>query len=301
MPKRPSKQEEKQILKREGIRAFDEDIRRFDLNRLTKEFGAASSGRVILTRVIKNLIWQAVGQVRSGQLAGLDGNLRSFFYTHIKPVMARIPGALEGARDPYDTMLDAFVELVEEYGLVSYVELDLDDENYHHRKIGDRYPHLIVFAEKVGFFRFLERLHRDLGVTVAALGGTPSVLSSEYLVRDLAEKTDLAGSFVALSITDWDPSGSQIAQAQLRQLRSFGIETIQHEALVHPKHYTADEIELFRFPLPRRQKTKNRNWLEETGGIEGKLFGLESDSMPRQRLRDLIEKRLAPHFFGPNG
>jgi len=296
MPKRPSIGEEKKILEREGIRKFDEDIRRFDLAQLKDEFGAASSGRIILAKVIKNLIWQAVGQVRSGQLAGLDGNLRSFFYTHIKPVMARIPGALESSRDPYDTMLDAFVELVEEYGLISYTELDLDDENYHHRKIGEQFPHLIVFAEKVGFFRFLERLHRDLGVTVAALGGTPSVLSSEYLVRALAEKTELSKPFVVFSITDWDPSGHQIAEAQIRQLHSFGVETIEHEALIHPRHYTADEIELFRFPLPRRQKTKNRNWLEETGGIEGELFGLESDSMPRQRLRELIEEELGPYI-----
>lgn len=292
MRKRPSPEEEKAILKREGIQEFGGDIRRFGLERLAKEFGAASSGRIILAKVIKNLIWQAVGQVRAGQISGLDGNLRSFFYTHIKPVMARIPGALEGARDPYDTMLDAFVELVEEYGLISYVELDLDDENYHHRKIGERHPHLIIFAEKVGFFRFLERLHGDLGVTVMALGGTPSVLSSEYLVQALSERTDLRGPFVALSITDWDPSGFQIARAQIRQLQSFGIEQVQHEPLIHPRHYTADEIELFRFPLPGQQKTKNRNWLRETGGIDGELFGLESDSMPRQRLRELVEGKL---------
>lgn len=297
MPKRPSREEEEQILKREGIRLFEhEDIRRFDIERLKEEFGAVSSGRIVLTKVIKNLIWQAVAQVRSGQLSGLDGNLRSFFYTHIKPVMARIPGALEGARDPYDTMLDVFVELVEEYGLVSYVELDLDDENYHHRKIGERHPNLIVFAEKIGFFRFLERLHRDLGITVAALGGTPSVLSTEFWVKSLAEKVELTDEFVVLSVTDWDPSGFQIAEAQLRQLRSFGIEQIRHESLIHPKHYTADEIELFRFPLPGRQKTKNKNWLDETGGIEGELFGLESDSMPRQRLRGLVEKGLAAYL-----
>lgn len=296
MPRKPSPKKQKEILAREGIREFDEDIRRFDLARLKEEFGAASSGRIIVAKVIKNLIWQAVSQVRSGTLDGLEGNLRSFFYTHIKPVVARIPGALEAARDPYDSMLGAFVELVEEYGLVSYIELDLDDENYHHRLVGDRRPHLIVFAEKVGFFRFLERLHRDLGITVAALGGTPSVLSTEYLVQSLSEKVELSEKFVALSITDWDPSGYQIAEAQIRQLRSFGIEEIEHEGLVDPKHYTADEIELFRFPLPRRQKTKNRNWLKETGGIEGELFGLESDSMPRKRLRSLVEEKLKSYL-----
>lgn len=296
MPRKPGAKEQSEILVREGIREFDEDIRRFDFARLKEEFGAASSGRIIVAKVIKNLIWQAVGQVRSGKISGLEGNLRSFFYTHIKPVVARIPGALDAARDPYDSMLGAFVELVEDYGLVSYIELDLDDENYHHRLVGERHPHLIVFAEKVGFFRFLERLHRDLGITVAALGGTPSVLSTEYLVKSLSEKVELSKPFVALSITDWDPSGYQIAEAQIRQLRSFGIEQVEHKALIHPKRYTADELALFRFPLPKRQKTKNQNWLEETGGLEGKLFGLESDSMPRQRLQKLVEEELKAHF-----
>jgi hypothetical protein len=298
MPRKPSLEEQKKILEREGIREFKgEDIRRFDFDRLKQEFGAASSGRIILAKVIKNLIWQAVGQVRSGELARLDGNLRSFFYTHIKPVMSRIPGALGGARDPYDTMLGAFVELVEDYGLVSYVELDLDDENYHHRLIGEKHPNLIVFAEKIGFFRFLERLHRDVGMTVAALGGTPSVLSTEYLVKSLSERVSLSEQFVVLSITDWDPSGYQIAEAQIRQFRSFGLERIIHESLIHPKHYRDDELSLFRFSLPRRQKTKNQNWLDETGGIKGELFGLESDSMPRTRLRKLVEEALAPYLL----
>ncbi|MBU49051.1 MAG: hypothetical protein CL920_10180 [Deltaproteobacteria bacterium] len=296
MTSRPSKEEEKKILEKEGITEFDEDIRRFGLERLKKEFGAASSGRVIIARVIKNLIWQAVRQVRSGQMEGLDGNLRSFFYTHIKPVIARIPGALDGARDPYDTMLGAFVELVEDYRLVSYIELDLDDENYFHRLVGETHPHLIVFAEKAGFFRFLKKLHQELGVTVASLGGTPSVLSTEYLVHELSKKVELSKTFVALSITDWDPSGHQIAQAQVRQFGSFGLKEVVHKPMIHPEHYTQDEIEIFRYPLPGRQKTKNQNWLEETGGIGGELLGLESDSLPRKRLRQLIEKALSEYM-----
>ncbi len=286
------------ILEYEGIQEFETELRRFSLEEIQEHFSAESSGRIILTKVIKSLIWQAVSWVRSGRISGVDGNLRSFFYQWIKPVMARIPGALEQKRDPYSTMLDVFVELVEKYQLFRYAELDLDDANWEHRRIGVTNPHLLIFAEKIGFFRFLRRIHDSYSVTVAALGGTPSLLSTEYLVRSLGQVVELDRQFVAFFIVDWDPSGYQIIHSQLRQLRSLGIANIEPHELIEPEHYTPEDIEVFRFPLPGRQKTKNRKWLETTGGINGELYGLEADSMPRARLSSLLDEKIQPYLSG---
>lgn len=286
------------ILEYEGIQEFETDLRRFSRDELQLHFAAASSGRIILTKVIKNLIWQAVSWIRSGRISGIEGNLRSFFYQWVKPVMAHIPGALEQKRDPYSTMLDVFVELVEKYQLFRYAELDLDDANWEHRRIGEQHPHILIFAEKIGFFRLLRRIHSSYSVTVAALGGTPSLLSTEYLVRSLGQFVDLDRQFVAFFIVDWDPSGYQIIHSQLRQLRSLGIANIEHHELIKPEHYAPEEIEIFRFPLPGRQKTKNRKWLEATGGLNGELYGLEADSMPRERLMEKLEEKIRLYLSG---
>jgi hypothetical protein len=283
----------KALLRKERIVGLDKDIRLMTTDELRRHFGAASSGRIVHTRVIKNIVWQVVGRVRRGELEGVDGNLRSFFYRFVKPVFARLPGALDSGHDPYETMLDVFVELVGEHKLLSYWELDLTDDNWQHRRLGERHPEVLVFAEKVGFFRWLLRLHERFSVTVLALGGAPSLLSSEYLVRLLQTEAGLEGGVHLFGVTDHDPSGRALSEAFATQLEGFGLVVETFEHLIGPEHFSAQELEIFAFPVPRRQKTLNRRWLEAGGGIGGKLLGLESDAMPKSRLTALVQERLA--------
>ncbi len=64
--------------------------------------------------------------------------------------------------------------------------------------------------------------------------------------------------------------------------------------LIEPRHYSAAELELFRFSLPRRQETKTARWMDKTGGVEGKRYGLESESesMPLDRLQVLVNQAI---------
>lgn len=39
----------------------------------------------------------------------------------------------------------------------------------------------------------------------------------------------------------------------------------------------------------KSKDTMNTHWLEETGGINGELYGLEAESFPIDRLLSLIE------------
>ena len=281
------------ILDAEGVQEVTKDIRLLDLRELEERFGAASSGRIIVSHVIKSIIWHAVGRIRSGDAPGVDGNLRSFFYQWIKPVMAKIPGALSAARDPYDTMLGVFVEMVSEHKLFSYGELDLSDEGWEHRRLGADRPEVIVFAEKLGFWRWLKRAQKIWPVTIVALGGTPSLLSSEYLLRELSERVDLEVTPLELvSVVDWDPAGWQIERAFARHLRSLSAARVSLSSLVTPALYSTEEQAIFRFGLPGKQKTKNRKWLEATGGLNGEAFGLESDAAPRQALTAALHRQL---------
>jgi hypothetical protein len=58
------------------------------------------------------------------------------------------------------------------------------------------------------------------------------------------------------------------------------------------KHYTQEEIDLFKFPIPKKQTTKTKKWLTATNGIQGKPFGLEADSLPRERYKQIVQEKL---------
>ena len=151
-----------------------------------------------------------------------------------------------------------------------------------------------MFAEKVGFWRWLKRVQKVWPVTVVALGGMPSLLSSEYLLRDLREVVDVDVSVLTLfSVVDWDPSGWQIARAFARQLERVGASTVSLTSLVTPELYSEQERAIYRYPLPRKQRTKNRKWLQETGGLDGQGFGLESDAVNKDLLTEQLVEQLA--------
>lgn len=58
------------------------------------------------------------------------------------------------------------------------------------------------------------------------------------------------------------------------------------------------ELKLFHYPLPRTQKTKTNEWMERTAGVQSKRCGLESESMPYDRLNLLINKAVFGMWFG---
>jgi hypothetical protein len=50
---------------------------------------------------------------------------------------------------------------------------------------------------------------------------------------------------------------------------------------------------MFKFRVPKAEKTKLKKWMDRTGGIDGKPYGLESESMPLDRLKAIL-KELIP-------
>jgi len=87
-----------QTLAAEGIADSAQDLRQLSAAELRRLFAFTSSGKINATRVIKNLIWQAYTAIRAGQRAPIAGNLRSLWYTDVKPVLSRLSVPVEGRR-----------------------------------------------------------------------------------------------------------------------------------------------------------------------------------------------------------
>ena len=283
------------VLQRLGIVRFTRDMRTLSRDELAAAFASQRSGRIILTRLIRSIIWQVLEWIRSGELTPRSGNLRTFWYRHVKPVLAHIPDDDEAKTDPYETMLAAFTELVMEEKLCRYAEFDFTDENWEHRRIGTRTPHILLFAEKRGWMRFLKRAHERWGISVLSLGGAPSALTSEYTAAHLQPVLEPDTQIRLVGIVDFDPSGWVIAQAFQDQLAQTGLTQTQLHTLIHPRHYSPEELAMFRYPLPRGQTTLTERWLAQTGGIEGEKWGLEAESMPRDKVISLIEHHIQAH------
>ena len=271
-----------------------DDIRRMTRAQLVAHFGSKQSGRVVMARLMRGLILQAHQRISSGQEPPIDGNLRTFWYRWVKPLLARIPDDDDLKTDLTQLLGMAFFELVVERGWIAYKDFDFTDENWSHRLVGARSPHVLVFAEKVGWMRFLRRCHEELGVSVLALGGAPSALTSEYTVAALREVVASGQTLHLLGIVDYDPSGDIIARAFESQLQRLGWPETTLEQLIHPRHYDPSDLPWARVDLPGGQPTKTQQWLDAGGGLDGEAWGLEAESMPWQTLRALLEQRVEP-------
>ena len=275
------------------IATSPKDFRLMNQAELRKLFSARSSGRIILQRLIRGIIWQAYENISSGREEPVEGNLRTFWYRFVKPVLSHFDDDDVLKSDPYDIMLRVFTEMVLEHKLFSYRDFDFTDENWQHRRVGLKYPHIILFAEKRGWIRLLTEQHKKWDVTTLALGGAPSALTTEYTLNSIVEACGKVPEVINLvGIVDWDPSGLIIANSFRDQLRELGAKKITLETIIHPKHYSEAELKIFKYGLPKRMKTKTAEWLKLTGGISGVAMGLEAESMPLSRVRKLIGEKL---------
>lgn len=282
-----------EILNKEDIQNYETPIWKMSRYQLLQRFSAESSGRPIATRIIKNIIWQVFTWIVAGKHPFIRGNLRTFWYMRVKIPLDHVD-LLNEPTDHYDTMLSMFVRLSREHHLLKYKDFGFIDENWENRRIGEKNPHIIFFSEKRGYFFHLKEIHAKYDVTVTSLGGQASVLSTEYMVTHILKYADPSNPFYTYSIVDYDPTGSLIENNFIDLLKDLGVKEVKPVRLIHPEHYKKEEIELNRYKLStgKRANTINSRWLEETGGINGELYGLESESFPIERLLSLIKDEM---------
>ena len=286
------------VLAEEGVREFEEDITRMSRAELREHFGARTTGRINLSLLCKNLIWQTLGRLRRGERETFRGNIRSYWYSHVKPVLARA-GGLRSGSDPYGVMIDVFVLFVLDLDAMRYREFGFSDERENDRIIGAKNGHIIVAAEKRGHFPFLKELYEEFDVTVVALGGHPSLLSTEYFAGEMeAAGFELGGAFPLLTLVDYDPAGWSIVETFIEQLQDLGFGEAVQADLVLPIFMEKEQIRLNKYRLSRRksEKTKNEKWIAKSGGLEGKAYGLEADAMPPEQLREVFVREVEQYL-----
>lgn len=282
------------ILEEEGIRDFDEDITKMSRAELKGHFGARTTGRINLSLLIKNMIWQTLGKLRAGEMEPFTGNIRSFWYSHVKPVVSRA-GALTASRHPDNVMTQMFVRLVMDLDLMRYREFGFSDENADFRRIGGKNGHVVLVAEKQGHFPLLKELHADYDVTVISLGGQPSLLSTEYFAGEMeTARFELGQAYPLLTIVDYDPAGDIIAGSFIAQLEDLEFGEALRTDLVLPGHMSREQVRLNKYRLSRRkrEKKKNEQWVAKTGGVDGKAYGLEADAMPPEQLTAVFDREV---------
>lgn len=292
------------------IRNFDNNITEFDKEKLLTEF-TDSKGNFMMTELLYNLIWQVYNQMINNELNDDDmlmGNIRSFWYTYYKPVLATLEMVDERY---YSDMIEAFTKYTVDWKLFKYRDWDFLDIKRHNKQIGKgKRIYLIMAAEKEGHLRILEHIHRKHKITTIALGGESSVLSVEYFVDDLEDREiDKDREFHIFFFTDYDPSGFNIQKTFIQKLKRHGIKQVKTHQLMTLDQLTPKEIETNKFPLltednqhSQTWKTIIKKWVRKTGGIgdgyswKQRAFGMEADSIKPGRVVKIFEKMAKPYL-----
>jgi len=149
--------------------------------------------------------------------------------------------------------------------VMEYKDIGFRDDNQAHRRVGAN-ANIILFSEKLGHQAFLSDIADKYNVSIIALGGQPSVLTSEYFVDTVRNRgVNLQRSFYLFSIVDYDTSGWIIRDAFINNLKFYGITHTRVIDLITPDMLTPEEIKLARYRIPESEamRVKNKDWLKE--------------------------------------
>lgn len=288
-------------LEKLGLERFDDEVFAMSYRELRDRF-SYKNGELHTTRLIRNLIWDDWHRLEDGRLDPIEGNVRTYWYERVKPVLSR--ARARKYADKYDSMTAQFVSLIVDHKLMEYRDFGLVDQNKPWRRLGSDNDRVWVVAEKTGQMALLEEIYERYGVTIMALGGSPSALSSETFIGELEAAGHNEGEILMLTLVDYDPSGDNIARSFMWQLNQLGLKAeLRRVDIVHPDHMTEEQIRLNKYSLSRsrRQKGKNTRWIHRTGGLDGKPKGLQADAMTWPQVFEVFEREAAPHLSTPPG
>ena len=297
-------------LRKAGIRSYDVLIQDQPKEWLLKNFKqGATVYPVNVARLMRNIVWQARERITAGEKPPLKELLRTFWYMYIKPTLSRAD-ALTHETDQYDQMIDNIVYMVKDIQVMKYEDIGFRDEGQAHRKVGAN-ANIILFSEKLGHQDFLSDIANKYNISILALGGQPSVLTSEYFVDTVRNRgVNLQRSFYLFSIVDYDTSGWIIRDAFINNLKFYGITHTRVIDLITPDMLTPEEIKLARYRIPESEamRVKNKDWLKEVHKRDYKnqkyledtkqgksiLYGLEAESISAKRLEAKLNDVMVP-------
>lgn len=237
-------------------------------------------------------------------------SLRGFWYSTVKPTLSKL-GLLteidqtEEKLQRWDAELSRYcAELIRLGALSSYSDIKIVDASRQRENPGNRYKvnhletygyqvtvspysNIILGTEKDTIYEIITDLARFFGCSCISGHGQNSFSAMEDLLRGVNKKENV----YILTLTDYDPAGDSISETFFNQAmdlrRALGITgriTIERLGIT-PRQLTAPEVEANKY-VP---KEKGRaEWANKTGGINGEPYGLELDSLPPERIREIF-------------
>lgn len=295
-----------------------------DLKRLnTQEIQAWLSG-LQYSEVIRSILLAEIEAIRAGQPRE-QRTLRGLWYEIVKPILSRlgILNNLTSGNKPieWDQKVSEILKVLVTEGFTSYEELKIIDGSRQRfaaqaittrlidvSMIGGYFPWVILFTEKDTIWPVISNLANIYGVSAISGGGQPANSCSENITREIirseAFQAAQPGQLVILALTDYDPAGYSIFQAQVKQMLDAAanipimergnLKTVGSKRLgLTPDQLTPEEIEASAYEPKDKGLEK---WLQETGGINGQALGLELDSLPISRLRGMFAREIEQHI-----
>jgi len=213
---------------------------------------------------------------------------RGYYYFPLQPALERagfcIPQRSPEEERQYRNYLDMLHRFVFEYRFFTFARFGFVDNQSHQRSLGRLHPQVILVVEKDGEpEKYARRLAQSLGITVVILGGSPSLLATEYLAQLLP-----AIPLHIITYVDFDDCGWAIAQAFVNQLEFYGHRCASLRHLILPLCFSPEELRLFARVIPLTNpvvETRVHNWLQRSGGIDGQPKGIRLDHLqPYERF-----------------
>lgn len=245
--------------------------------------------------LIRSIIYEAY--MKEGLEGKMDeGNVRHFWYTHLKAILLRIMGREES--DSIKTQINKAWRHAIKSGAVTYEEMDIlsDKESGRLSIVKDSpFNNIIIAVEKLSFFNSFNWLPRLFNCTLITAGGQPSRAVARRFILELQNlSVDLDQDFHMCVASDLDPDGYNIQEAFKDQFENAiefyggsGKVTI-HRLFVRKDQVTSDLLKAQGIPWQSKKdvKTIETIWRHFCEKADGGLYITAPDG---KKIRALLE------------
>lgn len=290
----------------------------------TEEVSAWLDGDLGNNEVMRSILIAEIEAVRAGAPRE-SRTMRGLWYEIVKPLLSRSgelyrPKSTDGKPVDWARLLsEVLADLVGDR-ITSYEELKIIDGSRQRQAarplsaqlldvsmVGGHYPWVILFTEKDTIWPIIEDISNLYGVSAISGGGQPSNACSENITRKIirseAYQNAQPKTIIVLSLTDYDPAGYIISQAQADQIieAANNLDPSERGNLKHVRHIriglTPDQLSPEEIEANAYEPAKKglAEWFRDTGGVNGKPLGLELDSLPLSRLRAMFAAEIEKH------
>ena len=241
----------------------------------------AKNNKYDLQFVIRSIIYEAFK--KEGTKIE-TGNVRNFWYTHLKYVVTRILGK----QGDIEVSLDAAWKSMINSGLVTYEGMNVigGKETSRLSIVKDSpFNNLIVAIEKADYFDYMKWIPQLFNCTLITAGGQPSRAVARAFIKQLKDlEADLNKEFYMCVASDMDPAGYYIEDAFRKQFEAAilyygGSGKVKIKRLFVRKDQVSEEL-LESEAVPcgdkakteRAKKNENTKWKSFCDQTEGGIY-----------------------------